>query len=280
MAGYQLNTDSLGSTDWTGWINANEKVWKGYIDITVNNWDTTGVPSIAKGGCMELGGSIFYFGDTEAITGTPSTDNLNYIMATVSSTNVALSYTTTAPSWIANKGGWYDATEAKRYVGGCGIDLDNKFTYGQIRDIKYLNQNPTLSSSVTRFYAVPLTGFTSATTVHTYGTMIEWTAVGTAWIPVALPHGAIITELYSQVIVPDNNIVVELNRSTLASSAVDTMASNTHTGDGSMGDTSISNGTIDNGSYNYHVRCLRATHSDTAELYSVRIQYTITNLLP
>ena len=134
MAGYQINTASLGDGDWTSWISANEKVWKGYIDITVNNWDTTGVPSIAAGGCMELGGSIFYFGDTEAITGTPSTANLNYIMVTASSSNVTASYTTTAPSWIANKGGWYDATEAKRYIGGCGINKHMKFVYDKGRD--------------------------------------------------------------------------------------------------------------------------------------------------
>ena len=134
MAGYQINTASLGDGDWTSWINAVEKAWKGYIDITVNNYDTTGVPSIAAGGCMEIGGGIYYFGSTEAITGTPSTDNLNYIMATVSSTNVAVSYTTTAPSWIANKGGWYDATEAKRYIGGCGINLGMKFKYDKGQD--------------------------------------------------------------------------------------------------------------------------------------------------
>jgi len=134
MAGYQLNTSTDGSSDWSGWANANEKAWKGYIGVSLNNWNTTGVPSVAEGGILEVGGSIFYFGDTEAITGTPSTANLNYIMATVSSTNVAVSYTTVAPSWIANKMGWYDATEAKRYVGGCGINKHMKWVYDKGRD--------------------------------------------------------------------------------------------------------------------------------------------------
>ena len=129
MAGYQLNVSTDGSSDWSQWANALEKVWKGYIGVSLNNWDTTGVPSVAEGGILEVGGSIFYFGDTEAITGSASTANLNYIMATVSSTNVAVSYTTVAPSWIADKVGWYDATEAKRYIGGCGIDLGMKFKY-------------------------------------------------------------------------------------------------------------------------------------------------------
>ena len=134
MAGYQLNMSTDGSTDWSEWANAVEKSWKGYLDITVNNWDTTGVPAIAEGGCMELGGSIFYFGDTEAITGTPSTANLNYIMVTASSSNATVSYTTTAPSWIANKGGWYDATEAKRYIGGCSARLGMKWKYDKGQD--------------------------------------------------------------------------------------------------------------------------------------------------
>ena len=129
MAGYQILEPTAGSTDWTDTATQREKQRKGFMAMSLSNWDTTGVPAINAGSVVEMGGSLFQFTSTEAIGGTFTTSNPNYIYLTSSSSSLTASATSTAPTWSIAKQGWYDAGGTKRCVGGCASNRDDKWLY-------------------------------------------------------------------------------------------------------------------------------------------------------
>jgi hypothetical protein len=80
---------------------------------------------------LEIGGSIYQVTSAETINGSVTSSSTNYIL--FDSSTPEFQWTTTAPTWSDDKQGYYDAGEAKRYVGGCyydGSDYTLKFVYG------------------------------------------------------------------------------------------------------------------------------------------------------
>jgi len=144
-----------------------------------------------------------------------------------------------------------------------------------------IDDGATFENVVTRHFAVSLVGSTYNTGIRLLGSGIIFEATGTAYCPVNLPQGAIVTNLYSYAHhVNDNDIVVALYRIGKTSGTGSEMAQNTHTATGALNDSSISDATVDNENYSYHVRCYRANHVDIASIFGIIITYTITEPKP
>ncbi len=137
MSGSIIPTPDYKAVDGQSFGTQVEKQRLGFIGLSLTNYDNNSVPQIAAGSCVEISGSIFQFPSNDTITGTPSSGNINYIILTVSgsgdSQTVGASWTTTVPSWNTSKQGWYDATNAKRYVAECyyeDLNYTGKLDYG------------------------------------------------------------------------------------------------------------------------------------------------------
>ena len=68
--GYQVIEPTAGSTDWTDLSVIINNMMQGFISLSLTNYDTTDVPSIAAGGQIEVAGSLYTFASTETISGT------------------------------------------------------------------------------------------------------------------------------------------------------------------------------------------------------------------
>lgn len=137
MSGYQIVEPTAGSTDWSDFSTLVNFSMKGFMGVSLTNYDSTDIPAIAAGSRLEVAGSMYYFATTEAITGSLST-NQNYIMVTTSSSSISVSYTTNPPTWVPSKHGWYDSsTGSQRYIGGLSTDSGGKWIYETGQQNKY-----------------------------------------------------------------------------------------------------------------------------------------------
>ena len=152
MSGSIIPTPDYRAVDGQSFGTQVEKQRLGFIGLSLTNYDNNSVPQIAADSCIEISGSIFQFPSNDSITGTPSSGNINYIVLTVSGSGdsqiVTASWATgtppTAPTWNTSKQGWYDATNAKRYVGGCyyaGGNYTDKWVYGILYKTKLYDKN-------------------------------------------------------------------------------------------------------------------------------------------
>jgi hypothetical protein len=115
-----------------------------------------------------------------------------------------------------------------------------------------------------------------------------FTADDTIYLPVNLPNGAIVTELLSQGLgrpggAGSSSLYVRLYRSPIAENISQLMAQTVHEGSTSdqKTDTTIDYATIDNTQYLYTVTAQLEYHNGyDAQLYGIRIKYTITKPLP
>lgn len=123
MAATKISDYAIGGSNWTELLTTIEKQRKGYNGVSLTNYDNNSLPAIAAGSYFEISGSLYGFTSEEAITGTPSSENINYIY--INGTTFVPVWTTTAPTWSDAKNGWYDAGETHRYVAGCYYDGTN-----------------------------------------------------------------------------------------------------------------------------------------------------------
>lgn len=87
---------------------------RGYDFVTLTNWDaTTSAPAVSVGSIIEINGAVFEVSSSNVTIGSVpggATSDL-YIKLTVSGgSTVTADWTTTAPSWDAEKGGWFNGT--------------------------------------------------------------------------------------------------------------------------------------------------------------------------
>jgi len=167
-------------------------------------------------------------------------------------------------------------------------DIDDGTTYQRVAagfvdangKIEKIKSDCALESATTRYYSVSLIGREDAATIYSNGGTLEWNETGSIRLQVNLPHGAIVTNLYSYAQIADNNIIVKLRYSAKDSDTVADMAGNTHVGTGALNDNTITEATIDNSARKYYMSCNRATHAAQSCIYSIIITYTITEPLP
>lgn len=102
--------------DWQTLIARDAKGYAGANKVSLTNWDdSTTAPQIAQGSLIDIDGSMAQFAADEAIGGSPS-DGEIWLKFVVSGSTVTPEWTNTAPTWYADKAGWYNAT-GERYSG-------------------------------------------------------------------------------------------------------------------------------------------------------------------
>jgi len=148
--------------------------------------------------------------------------------------------------------------------------------------VDHLKGDASYKNAVTRYYAVSLVGYASGAGAKLYGYKIEFTAADNGYLPINLPDGAIVTNLFSSVNQQEGTVSICLQRSTKTGTGEEQLAINTHDGVGTtnLNDDTISDATIDNQDYNYYTKVLRGGHVNTATIFGIVITYTITRPLP
>lgn len=114
---------AVGQDKWSQFLTTIEKQRKGFIALSLTNYDNNSLPAIASGSYVEISGALYGFSADEAINGTPTSGSTNYIY--IDASDLKPYWTTTAPTWSSAKNGWYDTTETNRYIGGCYYDGTN-----------------------------------------------------------------------------------------------------------------------------------------------------------
>lgn len=141
MAGTKTSDYAVDTDKWTEMLATIEKQRKGYLGLSLTNYGNNNLPAIAAGSYIEAVGALYGFSSEEAIGGSATTGNVNYIV--FDPTPITLAWSLVAPTWSDSKNGWYDAGEAKRYVAGCRFDTPNytgKWVYDEARDVKGLSK--------------------------------------------------------------------------------------------------------------------------------------------
>lgn len=114
MAGNIINTYTQLDTDILALQLTSDANFVGKHNISLTNYDTTGVPAIAAGSIVECNGALFEFTADEAVTGTPSNGTV-YIQIIPSTTTCTAAFTNTAPTWSDAKQGFYGTGGAANY---------------------------------------------------------------------------------------------------------------------------------------------------------------------
>jgi hypothetical protein len=114
MAGNIINTYTQLDTDILALQLTSDANFVGKHNISLTNYDTTGVPAIAAGSIVECNGALFEFTADEAVTGTPSNGTV-YIQIVPSTTTCTAAFTNTAPTWSDAKQGFYGTGDAANY---------------------------------------------------------------------------------------------------------------------------------------------------------------------
>jgi hypothetical protein len=114
MAGSLINTYTQLDTDILALQLTSDANFVGKHNISLTNYDTTGVPAIAAGSIVECNGALFEFTADEAVTGTPSNGTV-YIQIIPSTTTCTAAFTNTAPTWSDAKQGFYGTGGAANY---------------------------------------------------------------------------------------------------------------------------------------------------------------------
>jgi hypothetical protein len=114
MAGNIINTYTQLDTDILALQLTSDANFVGKHNISLTNYDTTGVPAIAAGSIVECNGALFEFTADEAVTGTPSNGTV-YIQIIPSTTTCTAAFTNTAPTWSDAKQGFYGTGAAANY---------------------------------------------------------------------------------------------------------------------------------------------------------------------
>lgn len=119
-----LTQYSYGSGNWAEFVSRCEKTGKGFIALSLTNYDNNNACEIAEGSVVEINGAIFRqeAGNT-TITGTPENNAINYIMLSAANNAAAASWNNAAPSWNNSYQGYYVGNN--RYIGGCYFDGAN-----------------------------------------------------------------------------------------------------------------------------------------------------------
>lgn len=102
--------------DWQTLVARDAVSYYGKNKVSLTNWDSlTLAPEVAQGSVIDIDGSIATFIADESIGGSPS-DGAIWLKFVVSGSTVTAEWTGTAPTWYADKSGWYNAS-GERYSG-------------------------------------------------------------------------------------------------------------------------------------------------------------------
>lgn len=99
------------TAEWQALLSKLTLVAGGLSLARLTNWDTTLEPQVAAGSRFEVNGAYYSVAVNEAISGWASVSaGVVYVYATPSGASASFSYSATAPTYDAAKGGWYNGT--------------------------------------------------------------------------------------------------------------------------------------------------------------------------
>ena len=117
MGSFLTNPPTIPNTDVDSWqplVERDAVSYYGLNRVTLTNWDGALLkPLIAQGSVIDIDGSLATFIANEAIGGSPA-DGEIWLKFVVSGSTVTAEFTAEAPTWYADKGGWYNAV-GERY---------------------------------------------------------------------------------------------------------------------------------------------------------------------
>ena len=125
MAGSILAMPTNGDADWSGFVTIVERTYRGYMGVSISGIGTASAPTVLNGSVIEIGGSVYQFATAEAFTGTVASGETAYMVAVPSGVTCTVEYAASAPTWSAEKNGWY--VESDRFFGQ--LLRDNDGTY-------------------------------------------------------------------------------------------------------------------------------------------------------
>lgn len=261
--------------DWDTCWEQVEGLRKGAIALSLTNYDATTVPQIASGSWIETVGVVHKATSNQTITGSLTSNAINYVTMVPSGAGVSAILTPTwsdsAPTWSDAYQGYYSGTT--RYASGCYYDGTNY----KLKWV-YTNQH---AGPKTRYYAVPLVGWTEETTYRLNGNrvgIVNATIGHTFWLGVSLPDNAIVTELKGWAIdfSGSEDYDVDLRWSGLDVTTTTEMALLTFTnGVTEIADTSITDPIIDNSTRKYFIEANNEVAITTNAVFEgFRIKYT------
>lgn len=102
----KLNIYDIGTNDLTNLIATLDAQRADFEALSLSNMENTSAPQILQGSIWNVAGSVYYSSIDETPSGTPVT-GFNYIKGVVSGSTLTYTWTTTAPTWDPEKGGWY-----------------------------------------------------------------------------------------------------------------------------------------------------------------------------
>jgi len=236
--------------------NEHQYLVRGFIELNLTEFDTDSVPKIADDSKVEVLMTRVTFSSDTVITGSVTNDVLNYIM--ISAAGVP-EWTATEPVWNSSKQGWYNAGNTKRYIGGC-----HYFSALTKYLTKWIYVGYEKMFSKIKSLAISLVG-THMEYWDYNGSDIYTTYLGHVEIPVNLPDGIEVTELwvYGEAS-PTAPCVITLNRSPYTSPATQVLAEclfEVQAGE-AVSDTSISYEVINNLWFHYWIKMYQADTPD------------------
>ena len=191
MACTIINTPSVGASDWTNFITQVEKQRKGYLAVSLTNYDTIDASNIASGSVMELSGSFYTFSDTaiSLAAGTPSAAQAVYftVIPAAGGTTCTVVMEGTAPTWVDGKQGWYaSAASLTRYIGTCdigtaGVYYNKNIYLGRYRERPMqietkIKEDATTGLSASTVTDVDVTGFSFTPTAVMDVNITAWSS--------------------------------------------------------------------------------------------------------
>jgi len=270
MSGAVVVTPSTGAAWATAWEQF-EGIRKGMISLSLTNYDATTVPQIASGSWIEAAGSIYKWTGNDSITGSLTSDAINYVTMVPSGSGASAILTPTwsdsAPTWSDAYQGFYSGTT--RYAGGCYYDGTN-----YVLKWVYTNRH---AGPKTGCFNCPFVGASdSQVTFPLRGRHVEAlnpAAAIEAWIGVQFPRKSIITQLSATCeTYVDGDVAITLyyadnadNGTVMATVTLDAVETQT--------DSTIVGPVIDYDNYKYYVYLNPATDA-TMNVTEVKIAYT------
>ena len=127
MACTIVSTPATGAADWTGWITQQGLTDRGFMRVSLTEFETSAASLIGTGSVFELAGSIYSCSDAVAIglaTGTASAAVAVYYVAIPSAGGTVCTFVMddNVPTWVDAKQGYYaSAASTSRYLGGVYI---------------------------------------------------------------------------------------------------------------------------------------------------------------
>jgi hypothetical protein len=156
MAGSLINTYTQLDTDILALQLTSDANFVGKHNVSLTNYNTTGLPAIAAGSIVECNGALYEFTSEEAITGSPSNGTV-YIQIVPDTTTCTAAFTNTAPTWSDAKQGFYgtDAAANYRYLEFKMTKLitsygnKQRITYDDNLSIDHLTANTITATTIT-----------------------------------------------------------------------------------------------------------------------------------